>query len=174
MSSNLSEQRSELERITYIVPIYEIQSFHIKKSLSKKFLERLDKCFKTGRNPTSHSKYVFSIELELSMDYWDICDRSDPRFDLCLGAPKEHQNLHFTKNGCNHRFRLMGQLFYATFKLLIIILERFDPFRPPLTPLLTPRVPKRGSKLAVFQKWMPSSILPYKITSLCKFSAFGR
>ena len=32
IDSNLSEQRSELERITYIVPIYEIQSFHIKKS----------------------------------------------------------------------------------------------------------------------------------------------
>ena len=174
MSSYLSEQRSELERITYIVPIYEIQSFHIKKSLSKKFLERLDKCFKTGWNPTSYSKYVFSIELELSMDYWDICDRSDPRFDLCLGAPKEYQILHFTKNGCNHRFRLMEQLFYVKSKLLIIILERFDTFRPPLTPLLMPRVPQRGSKLGVYQKWMRPSILSYERTSLCKFSSFSR
>ena len=48
IDSYLSEQRSELERITYIVPIYEIQSFLIKKLLSKKFLEQLDKCFKTG------------------------------------------------------------------------------------------------------------------------------
>ena len=107
--------------------------------------------FKTGRNPSFLSKYVIFIELGLSMDYWYIFDRSNPCFDLCLGAPKERQNLHFTKSGCNHRFRLMEQLFYETFKLLIIILERFDPFRPPLTPFWSLRCPKEGQNLQFFK-----------------------
>ena len=57
-----------------------------------------------------------------------------------------------------------------SFWLLIVgrwaLFAQFDPH-------LTPRVPQKGSKTVICQKWIPPLNFSCEITCLCKFSAFA-